>query len=162
MPLRTQGDKTHSYDEVGKQTSVRDGSGSEWRFATTFAALGIANDAFLQLVRTETHRGLEGRALGGFATDGRVYGYGSVKETLPPRSPRQRRAGPVRRPTHSRTGATRVLSPANSYHVHRAGGRRREYSPCTHPATAGGSSDVPSRGDGDGGAALGRRLQRRQ
>lgn len=51
---------------------------------TTFAALGIANDAFLQLVRTETHRGLEGRAIAGFATGDRVYGYRSEKESNPP------------------------------------------------------------------------------
>lgn len=51
---------------------------------TTFAALGIANDAFLQLVRTETHRGLEGRAISGFATGGRVFGYSSEKEKDPP------------------------------------------------------------------------------
>src|SRR5262249_14781916 len=40
--------------------------------------------AFLQLVKTETHRGLEGRALGGFWTGGRVYGYALRKEENPP------------------------------------------------------------------------------
>ena len=45
------------------------------------------NDTFLQLVRTETHRGLEGRALGGFWTGGRVYGYPTIKEPNPTPTP---------------------------------------------------------------------------
>jgi hypothetical protein len=36
------------------------------------------------MVKTETHRGLEGRALAGFWTGGRVYGYAVVKEQNPP------------------------------------------------------------------------------
>ena len=47
-------------------------------------ALALVNDAFLQLVKTETHRGLEGRALGGFWTGGRVYGYPTETEPNPP------------------------------------------------------------------------------
>ena len=47
------------------------------------AGLGML-DAFLQLVKTETHRGLEGRALGGFWTGGRVYGYRTEIEPNPP------------------------------------------------------------------------------
>jgi site-specific DNA recombinase len=43
----------------------------------------IVNDQFLQMVKTETHRGLEGRALAGFHTGGRCYGYSSVPEENP-------------------------------------------------------------------------------
>ena len=50
----------------------------------TFGAMALVNDTFLQLVRTETHRGLEGRALGGFWTGGRCYGYVTVQEENPP------------------------------------------------------------------------------
>ena len=50
----------------------------------TFGALALVNDTFLELVRTETHRGLEGRALSGFATGGRTYGFGTVTEPNPP------------------------------------------------------------------------------
>lgn len=48
-----------------------------------FAAMGMGNDLFLQMVKKETHRGLEGRALAGFSTGGRVYGYTSVPEPQP-------------------------------------------------------------------------------
>ena len=57
-----------------------DGAGAR----LTFGAQALVNDAFLQLVKTETHRGLEGRALGGFWTGGRVYGYALRKEENPP------------------------------------------------------------------------------
>jgi len=57
-----------------------DGAGAR----LTFGALALVNDAFLQLVKTETHRGLEGRALGGFWTGGRVYGYRTEIEPNPP------------------------------------------------------------------------------
>jgi DNA invertase Pin-like site-specific DNA recombinase len=57
-----------------------DGAGAR----LTFGALALVNDTFLQLVRTETHRGLEGRALGGFSTGGRCYGYRTVVEPSPP------------------------------------------------------------------------------
>jgi site-specific DNA recombinase len=50
----------------------------------TFGAMALVNDTFLQLVRAETHRGLEGRALGGFWTGGRCYGYATVREQDPP------------------------------------------------------------------------------
>jgi len=50
----------------------------------TFGALALVNDTFLQLVKSETHRGLEGRALKGFWTGGRVYGYSTVVEPNPP------------------------------------------------------------------------------
>lgn len=50
----------------------------------TFGAMALVNDTFLQLVRTETHRGLEGRALAGFWTGGRCYGYATVVEDHPP------------------------------------------------------------------------------
>jgi DNA invertase Pin-like site-specific DNA recombinase len=73
-----------------------DGAGAR----LTFGAMALVNDTFLQLVRTETHRGLEGRALGGFWTGGRVYGYAtvtrrtrpisSIRESAPPSIPRRR------------------------------------------------------------------------
>ncbi|HEX9402585.1 MAG TPA: recombinase family protein [Anaeromyxobacter sp.] len=57
-----------------------DGAGAR----LTFGALALVNDAFLQLVKTETHRGLEGRALAGFWTGGRVFGYRTEIEPNPP------------------------------------------------------------------------------
>lgn len=57
-----------------------DGAGAR----LTFGAMALVNDTFLQLVRTETHRGMEGRALAGFSTGGRTYGYTSVPEEAPP------------------------------------------------------------------------------
>jgi site-specific DNA recombinase len=56
-----------------------DGAGAR----VTFGALALANDTFLQLVRTETHRGLEGRALAGFHTGGKTFGYSSIAEPHP-------------------------------------------------------------------------------
>lgn len=50
----------------------------------TFGALALVNDTFLQMVKTETHRGLEGRALQGFATGGRTYGFATIQEENPP------------------------------------------------------------------------------
>jgi hypothetical protein len=41
----------------------------------TFGAVGLASDAFLQMVKHETHRGLEGRAPAGFHRGGRCHGY---------------------------------------------------------------------------------------
>lgn len=64
-----------------------DGAGAR----LTFGALALVNDTFLQLVRTETHRGLEGRALGGFSTGGRCYGYATVLEENPPDPERPRK-----------------------------------------------------------------------
>lgn len=49
-----------------------------------FTAMGTSADLFLQMVKSETHRGLESRALGGFWTGGRVYGYRIEKEKNPP------------------------------------------------------------------------------
>ncbi len=49
-----------------------------------FGATALVNDTFLQFVRTETHRGLEGRAILGFATGGRTYGYVTQQEPNPP------------------------------------------------------------------------------
>jgi site-specific DNA recombinase len=57
-----------------------DGAGAR----LTFGAMALVNDTFLQLVRTETHRGLEGRALEGFSTGGRCYGYSTVREAHAP------------------------------------------------------------------------------
>jgi site-specific DNA recombinase len=55
-----------------------------------FATRGLVNDAFLENVRRQTHRGLEGRALAGFWTGGRVYGYRTIREPTPadPEHPR--------------------------------------------------------------------------
>lgn len=57
-----------------------DGAGAR----LTFGAMALVNDTFLQLVRAETHRGLEGRALAGFSTGGRCYGFATVQEENPP------------------------------------------------------------------------------
>lgn len=59
-------------------------SSSDANARITFAALGMVNDQFLQSVRKQTHRGLEGRALGGFWAGGRVFGYKTVDEENPP------------------------------------------------------------------------------
>jgi hypothetical protein len=67
-----------------------DGAGAR----LTFGAMALVNDTFLQLVRSETHRGLEGRALGGFSTGGRVYGYRTIVEPNPP-DPDHPRSVPV-------------------------------------------------------------------
>lgn len=57
-----------------------DGAGAR----LTFGAMALVNDTFLQLVRAETHRGMEGRAIAGFSTGGRTYGYSAVTEENPP------------------------------------------------------------------------------
>jgi site-specific DNA recombinase len=49
----------------------------------TFGALALVNDTFLQLVKTETHRGLEGRALAGFWAGGSCYGFRTIPEPNP-------------------------------------------------------------------------------
>jgi DNA invertase Pin-like site-specific DNA recombinase len=57
----------------------------------TFGVTALMNDAFLESVRAETHRGLEGRARArGFHTGGRCYGYTTTPETKPadPEHPR--------------------------------------------------------------------------
>lgn len=50
----------------------------------------VVNTAFLEMVRSETHRGLEGRALAGFHTGGACYGYRTEPEDKPqdPEHPR--------------------------------------------------------------------------
>jgi DNA invertase Pin-like site-specific DNA recombinase len=60
---------------------VADGVDSDARFARVDIGLrAVVNTAFLEMVKAETHRGLEGRALGGFHTGGRCYGYRTVPE----------------------------------------------------------------------------------
>jgi hypothetical protein len=59
-----------------------------------FGALALVNDTMLQIVRSETLRGLEGRALAGFWAGGRVFGYRTVREENPP-DPEHPRAIPV-------------------------------------------------------------------
>ena len=64
-----------------KVTDVSKGMSSDAQGARLmFGTLALVNDHFLEMVRTETHRGLEGRALAGFSTGGRVYGFSTVKE----------------------------------------------------------------------------------
>src|SRR5580658_7322223 len=67
-----------------------DGAGAR----LTFGAMALVNDTFLQLVKSETHRGLEGRALAGFWAGGRVYGFDTIAESNPP-DPLRPRAIPV-------------------------------------------------------------------
>ncbi|CAN5198736.1 recombinase family protein [soil metagenome] len=50
---------------------------------TMFAAMAMVNDTFLQIVRHETHRGLQGRALAGFSTGGSLYGFVTHEEPNP-------------------------------------------------------------------------------
>jgi site-specific DNA recombinase len=50
----------------------------------TFGAMGLVSDGFIQMIRAETHRGLEGRILSGHWTGGRVFGYGTEPEQNPP------------------------------------------------------------------------------
>lgn len=73
-----------------------DGAGAR----LTFGAMALVNDTFLQMVRAETHRGLEGRALGGFWTGGRCYGYRTVTEENPP-DPEHPRKRPVVEPVEA-------------------------------------------------------------
>ncbi len=49
-----------------------------------FGASALVADMFLESVRKQTHRGLEGRALAGFWTGGRLYGYSTAAEPNPP------------------------------------------------------------------------------
>ncbi|MBL9015585.1 MAG: recombinase family protein [Myxococcales bacterium] len=50
---------------------------------TMFAAMAMVNDTFLQLVRHETHRGLQGRAIAGFSTGGSLFGFKTYSEPNP-------------------------------------------------------------------------------
>ena len=49
-----------------------------------FGVKGLFADQYLQAVRRQTHRGLEGRAIAGFHTGGRTFGYATVEEPSPP------------------------------------------------------------------------------
>jgi site-specific DNA recombinase len=57
---------------------------------TMFGTLAMVNDAFLQAVKSQTHRGLADRARNGFWTGGRVFGYRTEQERNPanPEHPR--------------------------------------------------------------------------
>ncbi len=44
----------------------------------------IINAQYIRTIRKQTHRGLTGRALAGFWTGGKVYGYATVVEENPP------------------------------------------------------------------------------
>jgi DNA invertase Pin-like site-specific DNA recombinase len=70
-----------------------DGAGAR----LTFGALALVNDTFLQLVRTETHRGLEARARAGFWAGGICYGFTTELEKNP-QDPERPRAVPCIRP----------------------------------------------------------------
>lgn len=65
-----------------------------------FGAMALISDGFIQMIRTETHRGLEGRALAGFATGGKTYGFTTVSEPNPPQ------------PEHPRK--IRIIAPAEA------------------------------------------------
>ena len=56
-----------------------------------FGVAAIVSDAMIETIRTQTHRGLEGRALAGFATGGKTLGYTSEPESGPsdPEHPRK-------------------------------------------------------------------------
>ena len=71
---------------------VADGVDSEARNARVDIGIrSVVNTAFLEMVKAETHRGLEGRALAGFHTGGACYGYTTVPEDKPqdPEHPRK-------------------------------------------------------------------------
>jgi DNA invertase Pin-like site-specific DNA recombinase len=48
-----------------------------------FAVNAIVTDQFLEMVRHETHRGMEGRAIAGLSTGGRTYGYKTIATRNP-------------------------------------------------------------------------------
>ena len=48
---------------------------------TTYAAMGIANDALLQTVRDKTHTALESRARDGFSAGGSCFGYTTTRDS---------------------------------------------------------------------------------
>jgi site-specific DNA recombinase len=83
----------------------------------TFGAMALVNDTFLQLVRKETHRGLEGRALQGFATGGKCFGYTTVVEENPPQ-PEHPRKVPVIDPAEAAIvqRAFQMFADGGSYH----------------------------------------------
>lgn len=75
-------------DLAGEGVTVVDvtsGLGSDNAAARiTFGALALVNDMARQSARTQTRRGLEGRALQNFHTGGRCYGYRTEPEPNPP------------------------------------------------------------------------------
>lgn len=69
------------------------GMRSDQKNAKTFMGMtAVMDQAFLEKVAHETHRGLEGRAKAGFSAGGRVYGYDTEDEPDPinPEHPRKR------------------------------------------------------------------------
>lgn len=63
---------------------VADGVDSESRNARMDIGIrAVVNNTFLEMVKAETHRGLEGRALAGFHTGGACYGFASAPEVAP-------------------------------------------------------------------------------
>jgi site-specific DNA recombinase len=51
---------------------------------TLFGIKGLFADQYIQTLRRQTHRGLTGRALAGFATGGKTYGFTTIVEASPP------------------------------------------------------------------------------
>jgi DNA invertase Pin-like site-specific DNA recombinase len=85
---RSIGDTWRIIDDLAaagvKVIDVRTGMSSDDPNARVmFAASSMVNDQFLQLVRYQTHRGLQGRALGGFSTGGSLYGFATHPEVAP-------------------------------------------------------------------------------
>ncbi|MBL8921740.1 MAG: recombinase family protein [Myxococcaceae bacterium] len=56
-----------------------------------FKVAALFNSLQLDQIRRQTHRGLEGRALAGFATGGKTYGYSTQEESNPPDPQRVRK-----------------------------------------------------------------------
>lgn len=67
------------------------GSSGDDRNRMGFKVTALFNEMQLEQVRRQTHRGLEGRAIAGFATGGKTYGYATVPEPNPPDPTRVRR-----------------------------------------------------------------------
>jgi hypothetical protein len=92
---------------------VSDGAGAR----LAFGAMALVNDTFLQLVKAETHRGLQGRAIVGFHTGGRCYGTRRNRRRAPMTRARTRGADGERRRGQSR--------PARLHRVRQRQGPRR-------------------------------------
>jgi site-specific DNA recombinase len=90
------GNIVRDLDDLGvKVVDVETGASSDEESSdVVFAVKGIVGAEWVKGISRSTHRGLEGRALGGFATGGKTYGYTS-KEELNPADPEHARRVPV-------------------------------------------------------------------